>query len=80
VNCKNIVIRSLAAAALLQLQPTVSAQRPGAGGRIVRRADTIKPGDRAPDFQLKTLDGQIDVQLSKLYQDRPVALIFGSYT
>jgi hypothetical protein len=36
-------------------------------------------GAPAPDWKLKTLDGKTEVQLSKL-KDKPVLLIFGSYT
>ena len=44
------------------------------------RAGTLQTGDAAPDFQLRTLDGSRTVQLSSEYRERPVVLIFGSYT
>ncbi len=38
-----------------------------------------KPGDMAPDFTLKTLDGET-FTLSEAYADQPVVIEFGSYT
>jgi hypothetical protein len=45
------------------------------------RPKPLKPGDRAPDFELPLL-GMKDtkVKLSDFAGERPVALIFGSYT
>jgi hypothetical protein len=37
-------------------------------------------GERAPDFTLTTVDGKTSHTISKFAGDRPVALIFGSYT
>lgn len=34
----------------------------------------------APDFQLKTVDGKSEIKLSSFAGEKPVALIFGSYT
>ena len=39
-----------------------------------------KVGDEAPDFSLPTLDGKQTVKLSQHKGDRPVVLIFGSFT
>ena len=39
-----------------------------------------KVGDEAPDFSLTTLDGKQSVKLSQHKGDRPVVLIFGSFT
>ena len=44
------------------------------------RAGTLEPGDAAPDFRLKTRDGKSEVTLSSFRGNRPVVLIFGSYT
>jgi peroxiredoxin len=44
------------------------------------RAGTVQVGDRAPDFTLKTLDGSSQMQLATLNREKPVVLIFGSYT
>lgn len=40
----------------------------------------IAEGDVAPDFELPTVDGDGTVRLSALTAERPVALVFGSYT
>jgi len=47
-----------------------------------KRQDTAAPkaGDLAPDFELCDISGQHPVQLSRLSAERPVALIFGSFT
>jgi hypothetical protein len=39
-----------------------------------------KVGQFAPQFSLKTLDGEREVSLAKFVDDRPVMLFFGSYT
>jgi hypothetical protein len=44
------------------------------------RSGTLNIGDRAPDFTLTKLDHSAQVQLSSLTTQRPVVLIFGSYT
>jgi hypothetical protein len=40
----------------------------------------VSEGDLAPDFELPSLDGESTVRLASLLRERPVALIFGSYT
>jgi len=42
--------------------------------------DRLRPGAPAPDFELKSLDGKQSVKLSAFRGQKPVALIFGSYT
>jgi hypothetical protein len=45
------------------------------------RAGTLQVGSLAPDFALTKLDKTAQVQLSSLTaQNRPVVLVFGSYT
>src|SRR5260370_38066494 len=44
------------------------------------RAGTLDPGQPAPDFALKPLDGGQLVRLSSFRGQRPVVLVFGSYT
>ena len=39
-----------------------------------------KVGDRAPDFDLIAADSDLRVRLSDYRGDRPVALVFGSFT
>lgn len=55
------------------------AQRPGRAGDQ-RVADTLRVGEEAPDFTLKTSDGKREVRLSEFRGKRPVVLVFGSYT
>jgi hypothetical protein len=43
-------------------------------------APVVSEGDRAPDFQLQRVGGEGTVQLSGLCAEKPVALVFGSYT
>ena len=45
------------------------------------RAGTLQAGTSAPDFSLMKLDKTATIQLSSLTaQQRPVVLVFGSYT
>ena len=47
-----------------------------------KRFDALapKPGDVAPDFELRDVNGQHPVRLSDFQGRKPVALIFGSFT
>jgi len=45
-----------------------------------RSSNVPKVGEAAPDFTLKTMDGKKEVTLSSLNPNKPVVLIFGSYT
>jgi hypothetical protein len=56
---------------------------PAAEGRRrgdLRMPDTLKVGQAAPDFKLRTADGTAEVQLSRYREKQPVVLVFGSYT
>lgn len=44
------------------------------------RAGHLNVGDSAPDFRLATLDKSSQVSLASLRNDKPVVLVFGSYT
>jgi hypothetical protein len=44
------------------------------------RAGNLRPGDPARDFTLPTIDHTRRVKLSDECRDRPVVLIFGSYS
>jgi hypothetical protein len=44
------------------------------------RGGHLRVGDAAPDFALPALDGSGVVQLSTELRERPVVLVFGSYT
>jgi len=39
-----------------------------------------KPGSMAPDLTLSAADGKSKVKLSKLWKDKPLVLVFGSFT
>ena len=45
-----------------------------------RREGALKVGDRAPDVLLSKLDGEGEQHLSALLHDRPLVLVFGSFT
>ena len=44
------------------------------------REGKLKPVDYAPDFSLETYDKKSSVQLSSFRGQKPVVLVFGSYT
>jgi hypothetical protein len=44
------------------------------------RHGTINPGDQAPDLPVQTLEARTPVQLASLWTEKPVVLVFGSYT
>ncbi len=44
------------------------------------RKGTLKVGDSAPDFTVKTLDTRTPVRLASLWAEKPVVLVFGSFT
>ena len=43
-------------------------------------AQAPKVGDIAPDFELRDAHGENPVRLSNLLGEKPVALVFGSFT
>ncbi len=47
---------------------------------FIARAGHLKVGDAAPDFALPTSDKKTRVKLSSFRGQKPVVLIFGSYT
>ena len=44
------------------------------------RHGSLKLGDEAPDFTVRTLEARTPVQLASLWASQPVVLVFGSYT
>jgi hypothetical protein len=46
----------------------------------IARQGTTRVGEMAPDFSLPTVDRTRTVRLSSFRGDRPVVLVFGSYT
>jgi hypothetical protein len=47
---------------------------------FIARAGRLQVGDPAPDFNLPTADKKTQVELSSFRRQKPVVLIFGSYT
>lgn len=45
-----------------------------------RREGTLKVGDKAPDVALTALDGKTAVSLLEKAPDKPLVLVFGSFT
>jgi hypothetical protein len=46
----------------------------------VARAGNVNVGDMAPDFSLESPDHKSSLRLSSLRGEKPVVLVFGSYT
>jgi len=46
----------------------------------VRSEGSLGVGDLAPDLELASADGSGTTKISDLYRERPVVLVFGSYT
>jgi hypothetical protein len=46
----------------------------------IRSEGILQVGDVAPDLELERLDGSGRVRFSQLHSDRPLVLLFGSYT
>jgi hypothetical protein len=44
------------------------------------RAGDLQVGQEAPDFSLRSLNGDTSVRLSSFRRQKPVVLVFGSYT
>ncbi|MGH9338390.1 MAG: hypothetical protein ACRD1R_02075 [Acidobacteriota bacterium] len=47
---------------------------------LVARDGNLEEGDPAPDFSLQSIDRKDGVRLSSFQGEKPVVLIFGSYT
>ena len=78
------LLTALAVVVMLCAAASSLAQRPARRGRPgqdqIRKGEIAKEGKTAPDFQLKSLDGESEVKLSSFAGKKPVALFFGSYT
>ena len=55
-------------------------QRGQRGGRGGDNGTALVKGEVAPDFVLKSLDGESETKLSDFRGKKPVVLFFGSYT
>ena len=67
---------------MLSVALFVAAACPLLGGpaQAGRHPETLRQGDRAPDFTLRSPDDKQSVTLSTFRGQKPVVLIFGSYT
>lgn len=45
-----------------------------------RREGDLEVGDAAPDFALTSLDGSAAIRLAERVGERPLVLVFGSFT
>ena len=45
-----------------------------------RQEGKLKVGDRAPDVQLLALDGKTPVRVVEMVGEKPLVLVFGSFT
>ncbi|MCX6897606.1 MAG: redoxin domain-containing protein [Verrucomicrobia bacterium] len=70
----------LTLAMVMAISAAIAQNRPGRHSGDMRMPDTLRVGDAAPDFKLKTKDGGREVQLSSFKGKRPVVLVFGSFT
>jgi hypothetical protein len=61
-------------------QPPAVPKSPAGFRQAGDRSGKFKPGDVAPDFNLKVMHKETRVALSAFRNQRPVALVFGSYT
>jgi len=46
----------------------------------IRSEGSLTVGDLAPDLELATADGSGPKKISDLYREKPLVLVFGSYT
>ncbi len=65
---------------LLAMAPLTSHAQPDRTNPNPRSAPGPRVGETAPDFKLQTKSGGREVQLSSFKGQRPVVLVFGSFT
>jgi hypothetical protein len=46
----------------------------------IRSEGSLALGDLAPDLELASADGSAPKRISDLYREKPLVLVFGSYT
>jgi hypothetical protein len=46
----------------------------------IRSEGSLKVGDLAPELELASVDGSGPRKISDLYREKPLVLVFGSYT
>lgn len=62
------------------MKATISNRREAHTWQKKHESTAPQVGDLAPDFELPELSGSGSVRLSQFRGERPVALLFGSYT
>ena len=62
------------------MKSTLEFRRTAMQEQKAKDAKAPKKGDPAPDFTLQKQDGSGEITLSQFRGEKPVALIFGSYT
>ncbi len=46
----------------------------------IRTEGNLRVGDLAPDLELEVVGGEEPLRISDLYKEKPLVLVFGSYT
>lgn len=79
--CSLVSLAMLVQTALPE-QPTTrrAGARAARAARTMPNANPLKVGQTAPNFKLSTTDGKRTVELAAFKGNKPVVLIFGSYT
>ena len=77
---KRILTLSVLAVAAAWAQSPAVPKSPADFRQSGDRAGKFKPGDMAPDFDLKLMHKETRVALSSFRNKHAVALVFGSYT
>ncbi len=83
MKCRQLCCAIMALAVVMMLGvAAVEAQPAGKMRGKGRRGPDKAPkvGDDAPNFKLKSLDGKRETELATFKGEKPVVLIFGSYT
>ncbi len=62
------------------MSQTIHDRKQGRAWQIEHDARAPRVGDMAPDFELTDVTGEHRARLSQFRGDRPVALVFGSFT
>ena len=78
IHSVSIVFVALSLTAHAWSQSPDTAKRRSAADRP--REGALQPGDEAPNFKLKKLHADEEIELSSFRGKRPVVLVFGSYT
>jgi len=83
MKCKQLFGVAMALAVVLMMHITTAEAQPAGkmrdkGKHSAKKAPQV--GDDAPNFKLKSLDGKSETELAAFKGEKPVVLIFGSYT